>query len=176
MAKKYLKAFFIFFLAFAWSVGLGQLALAGSGSQPNVISFTMSPTSVDVTSSNNTVAFDLKVSNPTGIASSQTLATLTNSAGISFTTPLIRTDSPVNYSLQTVEFKGTLILANSTQAGVYTGSANPVFALKSDGTTGYPTPALFPTTTSQLVGAPNAIQVRVSGDLNFNYPKSSSSK
>ena len=170
MAKRYLRGFFTFSLAFVWSACMGQLALAGGGSQPNVISFTMSPTSLDVTSSNNIVTFDLKVSSPTGIASTQTLATLTNGAGISLSTPLVRTDAPVNYNLQTVEFKGTLFLANSSQAGVYTGSANPVFALNSDGTTGYPTATLFPTTTSQLVGAPNAIQVRVSGYLNFNYP------
>jgi hypothetical protein len=169
MGKTYLKAILVCSLAFVWPVSLSQLAVAGSGAQPNVISFTMSPASVDVTTSNNSVTFDLQVSNPTGIASTQTLATFTNGTGISLTIPLIRTDTPVSYSLQNVEFKGTLVLPSSMQAGVYSGSANPIFALNSDGSTGYPTPALVATSASELIGASNAIQVRVGGDLNFSY-------
>jgi len=137
--------------------------------QPTVISFAMSPNSVDIATVNNIVSFDLVVTSPNGIASTQTVATLTNGNNSSVAVPLIRTDSPVNAILTTVEFKGSIALPSNLLTGVYSATASPVFSLTSTGSTGYPTPTLTASNSSTLIGAPNLLQVRSGGNLNFNY-------
>ena len=146
-----------------------QPAHADSSLPPAVVSFTMSPTSVDVATTKNVVTFDLVVSSATGIVSTQSLTTFTNGSNSSLATSLIRVDNPVNNSLTTVEFKGTLTLPSNLIPGVYTASTTPVFAYNSSGTTGYPTPIITATSSSTLIGALNAVQVRAGGNLSQNY-------
>ena len=147
-----------------------QVAQADSSLPPTVVSFSISPSSVDVITFNNVVTFDLSVSSATGIISTQTLATFTNGSNSSIAIPLIRTDSPVNNSQTTVEFKGKLVLPNNFIPGAYTATAMPVVAYSSSGIAGYPTPIIIATSDSKLIGAINAIQVRSGGSLNLNYP------
>jgi hypothetical protein len=146
-----------------------QSAHADSSLPPVVVSFTMSPSSVDIATTKNVVTFDLVVSSPTGIVSTQSMTTFTNGSNSSLATSLTRVDNPVNNSLTTVEFKGTLTLPSNLIPGVYTASTTPVFAYNSSGTTGYPTPIITATSSSTLIGALNAVQVRAGGNLNLNY-------
>jgi hypothetical protein len=144
-------------------------AIADSSVPPTVISFTMSPESVDVATSSNLVNFDLIVSSATGIISNQSLTTFTNGTNYSLSVWLNRVDSPVNYALTTVEFKGALTLPPNLITGAYTATTSPVYAFNSSGTTGYPTPIISATSTSRMIGALNAVQVRSGGALNLNY-------
>ena len=58
--------------------GVINSANADISTKPSVISFTLSTDNIDLASSNTKIIFDLIVSNPTGIASTQTLLTITN--------------------------------------------------------------------------------------------------
>ena len=165
-----IRAFLVFALGVAISIGVPGLSIADSPQQPVVVSFTMTPSSIDISQQNNTVTFDLVVSNPTGIASAQTRVTLANNSGVSLSATLLRTDSPINYSLAQVTFHGVLVIPTTVPAGIYSASANPVTGLNADGSNGYSTPTLLATTTSSVVGAPNYLLVRAAGFLNFSYP------
>lgn len=147
-----------------------QFSYADTPTRPTLLSFTMSPNSVDIATPNSSVIFDLVVSNPTGIASTQTLVTLTDGANNSVAIPITRTDSPVNSTLQTVEFKGSYAVAGNLPAGVYTASASAITGLTSSGTAGYSTGIMTATTSTNLVGATNALLIRNAGSLNFAYP------
>ena len=150
-------------------IGVAQPAFADAPTVPALVSFTMSPNSVDIATANTTVTFDLIVNNPTGIASNQALVTLTDGASNTVFVPIPRTDSPVNSSLQNVEFKGTYNVASNLPTGVYKATAAPITGLTSTGGQGYSTQTLSATTTSTVAGAPNALLVRNGGYLNFAY-------
>jgi hypothetical protein len=146
-----------------------QAANAEVPVQPTVVSFSMSPDSVDISTSNNVVSFDLIVSSPSGIASTQSMATLTSGNNSTIAVPLRRTDSPINSALSTVEFKGSITLPSTILSGLYSATASPVSSLTSTGLTGYSTLSINASNTSTLIGAPNLLQVRSGGNLNFNY-------
>ena len=145
-----------------------QTTFADSTTQPVVISFTATPENIDIASGVTNVTFDLVVSNSIGIASAQTLLTLTNGGVNSLVVPLIRTDLPINYSLQTVKFQGTANVATLPQ-GVYFATAAPITSLNSNGTSGFQTDTLNLTSGSTIIGAKNALLIRNNGDLDFSY-------
>jgi hypothetical protein len=151
------------------SIVVVQPAFADAPTAPTLISFTMSPSSVDIATANTTITFDLTVSNPTGIASNQVIVTLTDGVNNTVFIPISRTDSPVNSSLQNVEFKGTYHVASNLPTGVYKATAAPITGLTSTASQGYSTQTLSATTTSTVVGATNALLVRNGGYLNFGY-------
>jgi hypothetical protein len=137
---------------------------------PTLLSFTITPDSVDVVTSNTTITLDLIVNSPTGIFTTQTIATLTDGGANTLAIPLVRTESPVSNSLQTVEFKANYKLPSNLPAGVYKATAAPIYSLTSSAGQGYPIPELKATTTSTTLGAANALLVRNAGDLNFGFP------
>ena len=143
--------------------------LADAPSQPTVISFAMTPDSIDTANQSNIVTFDLVVSNSTGNSSAQTKVLLTNSYGTTLSAYLLRTDVPINTSLQKVTFHGSINVPSSALAGTYTATADPVTGLNADGSAGYSTPILKATTTSTVLGATNNLLVRSNGNLNFSY-------
>ena len=143
-------------------------ATAATSAKPIVVSFTMTPDTVDLTQAKPIVSIDLVVTSPTGILSEQTLLTLVDGASHAALVPLVRTDSPANNALTTVRFHGELNAA-TLSAGAYSGSAQPITSLSTDGSPGYSSEVLYPTTTSKVVGAENALLVRSAGDLNFAY-------
>ena len=147
-----------------------QLSQATASAIPSLVSFVISPNSVDIATPNTLVNFDLTVNNSSGIASVQTLATLTNGIGAATTLRLVRTDYPVDYSLQTVKFHGALVIPTSMPSGVYTASASPITGLNSDGSLGFPTSTLSGLTSSTLKGAEGGLQIRNAGNLNYSYP------
>jgi hypothetical protein len=150
-------------------IGVAQPAFADTPTVPTLVSFTVSPNSVDIATVNTTVTFDLIVNNPTGIASNQVLVTLTDGANNTVFVPIVRVDSPVNSSLQNVEFKGTYNVASNLPTGAYKVTAAPITGLTSTGGQGYSTQTLSATTNSTIVGATNALLVRNTGYLNFAY-------
>ncbi len=136
---------------------------------PTLIAFTISPSSVDIASANKTVSIDLVVNNPAGISTIQAHVTFTDDGVNNFALDIPRTDSPLNSSLQTVEFKGTYPIPSLLPAGVYRATAAPIIGLTSTGAPGFSTAAFTPTSSSTVVGATNALLVRSSGYLNFAY-------
>jgi|GEM_PF-934759 len=163
-----IKVIAVFSLALA-SISVSATAQADVPTVPTVISFTMSPESLDIATTNRTVTFDLIVNNSAGISSPQTLVTLTDGANNSLVYPILRTDSPVNSSLERVEFKGSFTLPNTLPAGAYTATAAPIVGLNSAGGIGYSTQTVSASSSSTLLGAKNALLVRAGGNLNYSY-------
>ena len=126
-------------------------ATADIPTKPVLVSFTMTPDTIDLATSGKTVTFDLTVTNPTGIASSRVFATLSDGGNNTIITPLVRTDLPVKYSLSTVVFHGTVEISANLPSGVYTATATPVLGLNSDGSSG----VTF--TDSKYIGVPAPI-------------------
>lgn len=162
------KVFVVFSLALA-GISVSVPAQAGVPTVPSVVSFTMSPDSLDIATTNRTVTFDLIVTNPAGISSPQTLVTLTDGANNSLVYPILRTDSPINSSLERVEFKGSFTLPNTLPAGAYTATAAPIVGLNSVGGIGYSTQTISASSSSTLLGAKNALLVRTGGNLNYSF-------
>ena len=156
-------------LALSLIVGVCESAHADAFTQPTVVTFTMSPNSIDVATTNDVVTFDLTVNNPTGIASSQTKVTLTNGSNSTLTINLLRMDSPINNSLATVTFRGSLTVPATVTPGVYTATATPIVSLNADGSQGYATQTLTATSTSTLPGAIGKLLIRSIGNLNFSF-------
>lgn len=151
------------------SLGLIQPFTASAAGKPVVVSFKMTPDSIDLATRNTTVSFDLVVSNPNGIATESTQLILTDGVSISLPALLVRTDSPVNNKLEIVTFHGSLVVPTSVTTGVYTASAKPITALNADGSIGFSTDTLYATSTSKVVGAEDALLVRNNGKLNYSY-------
>ena len=146
-----------------------QPAQADTRTIPSVVSFTMSPDSVDLVAGNSTITFDLLVKNETGIYSTSDLVTVTDGGSNSFVTRLMRVDSPVNLSLQNVEFKGTYTITNTLATGVYSATAAPIVGATAGGSPGASTQEIPATTSSKVVGAENSLLVRNNGNLDFAY-------
>lgn len=146
-----------------------QSGNATASEKPVVVSFKMSPESVEVSTGAGIVTFDLVVSNPTGIYTTQTQVKLTDGGANSIDTTLIRVDNPVDLKLTTVTFHGSISIPANFPNGVYTASAKPITAANSDGTAGYATDSIDATTSSKVVGAENTLLVRKGGDLNYKY-------
>ena len=151
-------------------VGLAQPVYADAPTKPTVVSFTMTPDTVDISTPNTVVTFNLVVTNLTGISTIQTQVTLSDGGNNSLATSLIRTDSPLKSTLPTVTFQGTLTIPSSLPNGAYFATAKPVSALNSDGSVGFSSDLLYATSKSKVLGAEDALLVRKSGDLNYNYP------
>jgi hypothetical protein len=162
--------FLFYFAAFFVLSGFGQPVYAEVPTTPQLVSFVMSPDSVDVMSPNSSITFDLVVRNPTGISSNQVLVTLTDGGSNTVIVPITRTDVPVNSDLQTVEFKAAYKIPSNLPPGVYRATAAPVIGLTTSGSPGYSTQILSATTNSAIVGGTNALLIRNSGYLNFSYP------
>jgi hypothetical protein len=149
--------------------GFAQPALADSPSKPTVISFRMTPDTVDISTANTLVSFTLVVSNPTGIATTSTKVTLTDGGNNNLITSLVRADSPVKSALTMVTFQGSLTIPSNISSGAYFATADPITALDADGRAGLSTEELYATSTSKVVGAEDGLLVRKGGDLNYNY-------
>ena len=168
-ARENMKKLFKVFLLIGLVVGLAQPAHADSPSKPTVVSFTMTPDTVDFSTANTVVNFNLVVTHPIGIATTATQVTLSNGGSSNLVTTLVRTDFPVKNSLTTVTFHGSLTIPSNVPSGAYFATAKPISALNTDGSVGFSTDALYPTSTSKVVGAEDAILVRNGGDLSYDY-------
>ena len=166
---EYVKKLVKLSLIFGLLLNIFQSSAVFASDKPTLVSFTMSPDTVDVVTSNNVVTFDLTVTNPTGIQTSKVLVKLSDGTSNSTSTYLSRTDSPEVSSLEKVSFHGSLAIPSNFPSGVYFASATPVVALNANGSAGYSSDVFTATTSSKLAGAENALLVRSGGSLNFNY-------
>ena len=94
------------FVAISLLFSVAALPSAVAVEKPTVESFTASKLDVDVTDPDLTIDFEVVVSHPKGLENTSTLLILTNSAATTISVPLIRTDSPVNFTNTKVTFKG----------------------------------------------------------------------
>ena len=152
------------------SIGMSYPSFASDESKPTLVSFTITPDTVDTTTANTTVTFDLVVSNPSGIFSTNTQVNISDGGSNALLANLTRTDSPVDSTLQTVEFRGSVVVPSSLPAGAYSVTASPIFAVSVKGTAGYATDVLNAKSSSKVKGAENMLLIRKAGDLNYNYP------
>ena len=166
MKKRYIA---IALVALFLPTVMSENAVADLSFKPTIVSFIMSPDTVDVAKTNLIVTFDLKVSNPTGIASTQTLVTLSDGLTNTLVTTLFRTDSPIDSGLSTVIFHGILAVPQNLPTGVYSASAAPIIGLNAYGSPSLASDVSYATTSSTTVGALNSLLVRNNGELNYNY-------
>jgi hypothetical protein len=162
--KKLLVIIFV-----SWFIGAANYNLVFAEDKPEVLSFQMTPDTVDLSDPNPTVSFELIVRNSTGIASLTTQVTLTDGANNSLPITLTRTDSPIIENLATVTFKGSINIPSSLPSGVYSATAKPITARNSNGQSGYSTDLINATSKSNIVGGLNSLLVRNSGKLNYSY-------
>jgi hypothetical protein len=123
---------------------------------------------VDVTDPDLTIDFEVVISHPKGLENTSTLLILTNSAATTISTPLIRTDSPINFSNSKVTFKGKVTLPRSLTPGVYTYSIDGV-RNNIDSGTRFPTGIVPGPVVRTLKSAESGILVRSNGYLNLDY-------
>ena len=142
--------------------------VAQANVSPVVESFSFTPNDLDLISANTNVVFELVVSHPSGIKNTSTFATLTGPNGSTLATYLTRTDSPINFALAKVTFKGTLTVPQNIIAGAYAVSMTGV---DNNSTAGYEynTGVITPKKLRGLIGAEYSLLIRNSGDLNLSY-------
>ena len=136
--------------------------------KPTVQSFTLSKIDIDITDPNFSIDFEVLITHPKGIEDISTLLTFTNSQSVNISVPLVRIDSPVDFSKKEVVFKGKLTLPRTLNAGVYTYSIDGV-KNNFDSGTRFPTGIVNGPTVRTLKGAESGIIIRSNGELNLDY-------
>jgi hypothetical protein len=136
--------------------------------KPTVESFTASRLDVDVTDPDLTIDFEVVISHPKGLENASTLLIFSNSSSITISTPLTRTDSPIDYTKTKVTYKGKLTLPRSLTPGVYTYSIDGV-RNNIDSGTRFPTGIVAGPVVRTLKSAESGILVRSNGYLNLDY-------
>ncbi len=137
--------------------------------KPIVESFTISKPEIDLNDSNLNVGFEVIISHPNGISDISTRLTLTNSSNNTISLPLNRIDLPVNYSNQTVTYRGSVIIPRSFTPGVYTYSLEGVSSNLLSGLK-IPTGVVNGPVLRNLKGAESGLLIRENGNLNLDYP------
>jgi hypothetical protein len=165
-----MKSLFVAVLLMAGVVFVPS-SVAADYEWPKAESFTVTPIDVDLGQPNPVLTFTLVVSHNVGISSTWTSVNVTNADNnVKLSARLNRVDSPIDFTLKQVTFKGTLVLPNSTPAGLYTFTADPVNAFSTMGTGSTPnTGTISPKKFNDFVDGETSIIVRINGDLNFNF-------
>ncbi len=150
---------------------LGGVLVAPNASAaefPKIESFTFTPDEIELNTSNTKISFEIVVSHPSGIADSSTRLTLQNPKNMLYATDLVRIDTPVNYALQKVTFRGSITLPRTTLPGAYSFFADPI---KNSDRAGYQfsTGTINPSPSRKLVGAESGVLVRKGGELGLDY-------
>jgi hypothetical protein len=156
------------FVAFSLMFSVAALPSAVALEKPTVETFTASKLDVDVTDPDLTVDFEVVISHPKGLENDSTLLVFSNSSSITISVPLIRTDSPIDYTKNKVIFKGKLVLPRSLTPGVYTYSIDGV-RNNIDSGTRFPTGIVSGPVVRTLKSAESGILVRSNGFLNLDY-------
>ena len=113
-------------IAFLLAVTTIYAPQAYANQKPIIESFTFNPNEIDIVLGETKINFELIVSHPSGIANLSTVVTLTNSSTSNFSTYLTRIDSPVNYALDKVVFKGALVIPRSIEPGIFKIKADSI--------------------------------------------------
>ena len=144
------------------------IAPAHAAQKPVLESFTFTPDTVEILGAETSVTFELVVSHPNGIETTSTYLTLTSPQNDTAGTTLTRTDSPRNFALTKVTFRGTLVLPRGVVPGVYSVTSSSV---KNNLSAGYQSDSgtFVSGKIRSLVGAEAGLLVRSNGDLNLSY-------
>jgi hypothetical protein len=154
------------FVAVLLMAGVVVAPSANAADKPVVESFKFTPDSLDLAGANTTVTFEIIVSHPDGIETTQTEVTLKNSTNTSLSTSLRRTDSPINSRLDRVTFRGSITIPRDVPTGAYTFAST---AIKSNPApnNSYSTGVISGGVVRSLLGAESGLLVRNNGDLNL---------
>ncbi len=136
--------------------------------KPIVESFTSSKLEVDITDPDLTIDFEAVISHPKGLENLSTLLFLTNSLSTTISVPLLRIDSPIDYSKTKVTYRGKLTIPRSLTPGVYFYYIDGVRNNNDNGTR-FPTGIVNGPSVRELKGAEAGILVRSNGYLNLDY-------
>jgi hypothetical protein len=141
---------------------------AGANQRPVIESFTFTPNDIDLLAADTKVNIELIVSHQNGIEDISTVATLTSSRNDTLSTYLTRIDSPVNYALTKVTYRGSLIVPRDIATGVYNFS---VASVRNNSSAGYQysTDIIESKKIRPVAGAEYGLLVRSGGDLNLSY-------
>jgi len=157
------------FVAVLLMTGVVVAPAANAATQnPTVESFTFTPNEIDLQNQNTKVEFSLTVSHPFGIENQTIYATLTNDTGDLISTPLTRTDIPLNSVLSRVVFKGSVEISRNVKIGAYSISTTTIYNNRSAGYR-YGIEATIETKIRDLVGAEKSLLIRNAGELNLVY-------
>jgi len=136
---------------------------------PEVESFTASPSTIDLTSASPTVTFELNVTHPLGIYTENTkLWFKSKDERYSVTAYLQKTGTFLRSGIVETTFKGSIVLPNNFESGLYDFYAEPVEALPAKNSNVAPkTQNLYPTKFNDFPGGEKSVAVRIGGDLNL---------
>ena len=137
---------------------------------PEIVSFTFSPNEIELTAPSTNLKFELVVSHPIGIENSRVTVSL-NSATSSLTLDLFRTDIPLNKSLKTVTFNGSIDIPRNIKSGVYKVESGQILgiALRNSLTNPVSSPFKITKKMNNITGAETDLIIRSGGDLSFDY-------
>ena len=164
-----IKSLFVAVLLMAGVVVAPAQAADGGFDIPTVQSFTVSQKSIETTSSQKTLTFELRVLHSVGIKSTSTLVHIINSdKTYSLTVPISRTDNPIQQNLKNVIFSGKYTFPDFIPSGLYTFYADPIEGFPAQKNQQTPaTQIIIPENFTDFVGGEKAIQVRTNGALNL---------
>jgi hypothetical protein len=157
------------FIAVLLLAGVLVAPTAQAADIPLIESFSFTPTSIEVLSTDNKVEFTLRVSHENGIENTKVNVTLKDNTYNTLTAVLSRTDVPTNFSLKTVTFKGDLLVPRNIQPGVFNITLASII---SNSRTGYQLQTgdvQISNKLRDLVGAESGLLIRSNGNLNYNY-------
>jgi hypothetical protein len=154
------------FVAVLLAAGVVVAPASVAADKPLVESFKVSPETVDLASASTLATFELIVSHPNGIETSQTEVILKNSTNVLLSTTLRRIDSPLNLRLERVTFRGVISIPRDVSTGTYIFSSTPV---KSNPVreNSYSTGTILGGVLRPLIGAESGLLIRNNGDLNL---------
>ena len=139
-----------------------QTGVANATVIPVVKSFKFSPSDVESMRSETKVIIEIVAYHPGGIENTSVLVQLTNSKNNSLAAQIFRSETPYNYALSEVTFKGELIIPRELESGVYEFSASSIRNLSSAGYQ-YETGKITPSKIRSLVGGETGLLVRNNG-------------
>jgi hypothetical protein len=139
---------------------------------PELVSFTFTPSEIDLAGQSTQVKFELRVFHPIGIESTRVEVNLSSVSGNSLSLNLFRSETPVNYSLKTVTFIGQIEIPRDINNEAYFVSSAPVIGMAPSGGTRAPRSPEFTIseTMNEVLGIQKDLIVRRSGELNYDYP------
>ena len=144
---------------------------SGTYSIPELVSFTFTPSEVDLIGPSTLVSFELIVKHPIGIESTRVKVDLTSVRGNTLSVNLNRSDSPIDLNLKTVTFRGLLEVPRNTKNENYAVVSESVVGVAPAGGTTSPISPKFAVSNklNNIVGAEYDLIIRSGGDLDFDY-------
>jgi hypothetical protein len=144
---------------------------SGTYSIPELVSFTFTPSEIDLIGPSTLVSFELMVKHPIGIESTRVKVDLTSAKGNTLSVNLNRIDSPINFNLKTVTFKGLLEIPRNVKNESYAVVSESVVGIAPIGSTSSPRSPKFTVTNklNDIIGAEYDLIIRSGGYLDFDY-------